>query len=158
MTKKIDSDIANIAIETVDGRISLRGDVTCVPEPVGRNIKWQDWNILKKNFNYLENIHIPLPAEPIGGEVFPILLGNDFADLSRLDFSNGKPQRMAEFPAKNRPVGIKTMMGWSVYSVNVLIQEQSLLDHVKEQEKSKERRVSSHLLTTSLLKRSVIPS
>ena len=66
-------------------QVKVNGDVTCVDNPIGGNYNHVDWNEQKHQFQYLKDLCFEPSAEPLRGEMFPVLLGNDFTNLTKLD-------------------------------------------------------------------------
>ena len=116
LKKSVQVDIANINIISSDGKTKVNGDVTCADNPIGGNYSFVDWNKQKLAFNYLKYLDFEEPADPLMGEMFPVLLGNDFANLTKLDeewMKKGKcPQRASSLNMKNEPIALKLNVGW----------------------------------------------
>ena len=116
LRKSVKADIANINILSVDGKVKVNGDVTCVENPIGGNYSFIDWNQQKFGFSYLKDLEFDRAAEPLFGEMFPVLLGNDFVNLTQLDkdwiAKGNSPQRSSNLNMKNEPIALKLNVGW----------------------------------------------
>ena len=75
------------------------------------NYSFIDWNQQKFGYSYLKDLDFERPAEILFGEMFPVLLGNTFVNLTKLykDWiaKSNSPQRSSNLNMKNEPIALK---------------------------------------------------